>query len=425
MFSSWLKSGAVAAGVMVGVTGGALRTPAAHAQAAVYGDMTGQDGDQVVDDSQVEYGQDQDQGQVDTASFDATLTPYGTWQDTEAYGRVWRPDPYVVGTDFVPYSTGGRWVYTDYGWAWQSDWNWGWAPFHYGRWALDPVLGWIWAPGSVWAPAWVDWRYGGGYVGWCPLGPGGVTVSYGYGYGYGYRPYWNFVETRYFVEPNPVHYAVPVGRVHTAMSVTQPIGSTVGFHGAHWNAGPPPGHIASATGRQIVPVGVRPPPPGQIAMVRPGFTAPVSRPAPAGGFGTGQRYAGQASGAWGGNASRPSPGFTSSGGYERQPPAGFRSPSQPAHEGGFSRPPEGYGQREAPPAGFGSQQPAREGGFAPHGAPPAPAEGFHGGGYGQGGGFHAPPAGGFHGGGGSAPRAGGGGGGGGGHPPAGFHGPKH
>jgi len=27
-----------------------------------------------------------------------------------------------------------------------SDYNWGWAPFHYGRWAYDPFYGWMWVP---------------------------------------------------------------------------------------------------------------------------------------------------------------------------------------------------------------------------------------------------------------------------------------
>src|SRR5262249_17587849 len=62
-----------------------------------------------------------------------TLAPYGDWIYVANYGRVWRPSPQVVGVGFRPYATGGRWQYTDYGWSFESDWNWGWAPFHYGR----------------------------------------------------------------------------------------------------------------------------------------------------------------------------------------------------------------------------------------------------------------------------------------------------
>ena len=35
--------------------------------------------------------------------------------------------------DFVPYTTAGHWVYDD-DYVWVSDYDWGWAPFHYGRW---------------------------------------------------------------------------------------------------------------------------------------------------------------------------------------------------------------------------------------------------------------------------------------------------
>ena len=75
--------------------------------------------------------------------------------------------------DFRPYNTGGHWVWTDeYGWMWASEYAWGWAPFHYGRWVFDDYYGWMWVPGYEWSPAWVEWRTGGDYFGWAPLGPG-------------------------------------------------------------------------------------------------------------------------------------------------------------------------------------------------------------------------------------------------------------
>src|SRR5262249_44023310 len=36
--------------------------------------------------------------------------------------------------------------------------------------------GWIWVPRTEWAPAWVAWRSGAGYVGWAPLPPS-ATVN--------------------------------------------------------------------------------------------------------------------------------------------------------------------------------------------------------------------------------------------------------
>ena len=54
---------------------------------------------------------------------------------------------------------------------WQSDYSWGWAPFHYGRWTRHALYGWIWLPDTVWGPAWVSWRHSAAAIGWAPLPP--------------------------------------------------------------------------------------------------------------------------------------------------------------------------------------------------------------------------------------------------------------
>jgi hypothetical protein len=109
-------------------------------------------------------------GAVTDVEIDATLQPYGEWVQDDDYGRVWRPYATTVGVDFTPYETAGSWAYTDLGWSYNCDWSWGWLPFHYGRWGwFDGYWGWV--PGYQWGPAWVEWRHGGGYVGWRPLGP--------------------------------------------------------------------------------------------------------------------------------------------------------------------------------------------------------------------------------------------------------------
>ena len=108
--------------------------------------------------------------------FQDALAPYGTWIDDPAYGRIWIPSVAQVGDDFTPYATNGDWLDTEYGWTWSSGWSWGWAPFHYGRW-VGCERGWAWVPGTLWGPAWVSWRAGGGYVGWAPLPPRGVSLA--------------------------------------------------------------------------------------------------------------------------------------------------------------------------------------------------------------------------------------------------------
>jgi hypothetical protein len=124
---------------------------------------------------------------IDPAADDAPVTmsdlqqatePYGDWIDTPEYGRVWRPDQAVVGDDFEPYLTSGRWISAAEGWAFESAWVWGWATFHYGRWLWDArTTRWLWSPDLVWGPAWVQWRTFADSVAWLPLAPPAVTVD--------------------------------------------------------------------------------------------------------------------------------------------------------------------------------------------------------------------------------------------------------
>ena len=120
--------------------------------------------------------QTDDQGASFQTFYDQ-LGDQGTWIQTDDYGYVFQPA--VTDPDWAPYTV-GHWVYTDDGWAWASDEPWGWATYHYGRWANIDGMGWVWVPGYRWAPAWVSWRYGGGYAGWAPLPP---ETLYGAEYG--------------------------------------------------------------------------------------------------------------------------------------------------------------------------------------------------------------------------------------------------
>src|SRR5947199_9104608 len=98
--------------------------------------------------------------------FYEPLTPYGRWEVVGGYGRCWIPSR--VESDWRPYSN-GHWERTEAGWYWASDEPWAWATYHYGRWDFTPRFGWYWVPHIEWAPAWVSWHHGGGYLGWAPL----------------------------------------------------------------------------------------------------------------------------------------------------------------------------------------------------------------------------------------------------------------
>ena len=134
----------------------------------------------------------------------------GNWIEVGDYGYGWQPDVAVNDPNWRPYAD-GYWGYTDVGWTWISYEDFGWATYHYGRWARLADYGWTWFPGSdlQWGPAWVSWRTGGDYVGWAPLpprGPGivyegqpiGVQVDLEFDIG---PSYYNFVDLRYIGEP--------------------------------------------------------------------------------------------------------------------------------------------------------------------------------------------------------------------------------
>jgi hypothetical protein len=139
--------------------------------------------------------------------FYDNLSPYGNWIEVGDYGYCFQPNVAVNDPSWRPYSD-GYWAYTDVGWTWVSYEDFGWATYHYGRWADLEDLGWVWVPGYDWGPAWVSWRTGGDYIGWAPLPPTGVQVYEGRAITghvdveFDIGPlYYNFVDIRYIGEP--------------------------------------------------------------------------------------------------------------------------------------------------------------------------------------------------------------------------------
>lgn len=130
---------------------------------------------------------------ISIQTFYDQLSPYGDWIYTTDNGYVWRP--YFDNPEsFRPYSSGGNWVYTNYGWTWNSNYEWGWAAFHYGRWNFDNYLGWTWIPGYEWAPAWVSWGSYDDCWGWAPMGPN-IYVQSNW---FAPDPWWTFVPRNHF-----------------------------------------------------------------------------------------------------------------------------------------------------------------------------------------------------------------------------------
>lgn len=122
----------------------------------------------------------------DSQYFYSSLAPFGSWIYVAGYGVCWQPTVCVGNQGWRPYCDRGRWVYTNCGWYWRSDYSWGWAAFHYGRWFENPRCGWVWCPDKVWSPAWVSWRASGDHCGWAPLPPSAKYVP-GSGFVYANR----------------------------------------------------------------------------------------------------------------------------------------------------------------------------------------------------------------------------------------------
>jgi hypothetical protein len=164
--------------------------------------------------------------EVDVNFFYTSLQDKGDWFSTDKYGYVFQPRRAAQDRGWRPYAD-GHWGYTDQGWTWISNEDFGWATYHYGRWAQLANTGWVWIPGDQWAPAWVSWRTNpryarhaqgttvsavvtdadSDYIGWAPLPPEATfEVSVGFTgrvddeYDIGPASYC-FVPTRSFAAP--------------------------------------------------------------------------------------------------------------------------------------------------------------------------------------------------------------------------------
>ncbi|BCQ23891.1 FecR domain-containing protein [Caballeronia sp. NK8] len=173
------------------------------------------------------------------------LDANGTWRNDPSYGPVWVPN--AVSADWAPYRQ-GHWAWQDpWGWTWIDDAPWGFAPYHYGRWAYVGSQ-WAWVPGPMamsappaYAPALVafvgdgasgvDWNVAltvGGVaaagVAWFPLGPGEAWRPHRDGWS---PRYYERVNRNVYVNNTYVNYRAP--RALTAVPANafmhgQPVG---------------------------------------------------------------------------------------------------------------------------------------------------------------------------------------------------------
>ncbi|HEY0455042.1 MAG TPA: DUF6600 domain-containing protein [Verrucomicrobiae bacterium] len=200
---------------------------------------------------------------VDTTYFYGSLSPYGNWIDVNGYGLCWQPSVAVVNPGWRPYCDRGRWLWTDAGWYWYSDYSWGWAPFHYGRWCTYPRVGWVWVPDNCWGPSWVSWRYTSDYCGWAPLPPLAI-FSVGIGFGSHHHSDWNlhpsfytFVPAHRFLSRDLHRFAAPPHLANTVFhnSVTANNYASTHTHPVV-NTGFGAEHLARVTGAPVPKIAI-------------------------------------------------------------------------------------------------------------------------------------------------------------------------
>ncbi len=160
--------------------------------------------------SKIEAGKYHHNYRISFEVFYYYLAPYGEWIEIDYGIYAWRPIRIRYG--WSPYLY-GRWVWTKYGWYWDSFEPFGWAVYHYGRWYFDDYYGWLWIPDYTWGPAWVEWRYTDRFIGWAPLPPyAGFSISIGIHFSinwYSHVDYWQFVPITYFHGNEVYRYVVP------------------------------------------------------------------------------------------------------------------------------------------------------------------------------------------------------------------------
>jgi hypothetical protein len=163
------------------------------------------------------------------------LDANGTWRSDPSYGPVWVPN--AVSADWAPYRQ-GHWAWQEpWGWTWIDDAPWGFAPYHYGRWAYVGSQ-WAWVPGPMavsappaYSPALVafvgdggsgvDWNVAltvGGIaaagIAWFPLGPGEAWRPHRDGWSAGYYDRVNrnvYVDRSVHVNNTYINYRAPHG----------------------------------------------------------------------------------------------------------------------------------------------------------------------------------------------------------------------
>lgn len=189
-------------------------------------------------------------GSVGVTYFYDSLAPYGDWVTVGSYGHCWRPAR--VAASWQPYLD-GEWIYTDAGWTWVSSDPWGGDPYHYGTWIFTAEYGWIWIPGTIWAPAWVTWYITDDAFGWAPVPPTFIVGVSGYS-GRALtvsRSAYVFVPAGQFAGVNVSSVRVPAAQNATFIARSRPLTRFAVQGGVLSSGGPALPQVERVAGKQI------------------------------------------------------------------------------------------------------------------------------------------------------------------------------
>jgi hypothetical protein len=107
------------------------------------------------------------------------LYTYGSWYSLGGFGYGWRPFGAAFG--WSPFSYGDWYLDPSFGWSFIGSAPWGWLPYHYGGWVFSPAYGWVWAPSGfggggpvAYRPVTAVFVHSGSTFGFVPAHPGDV-----------------------------------------------------------------------------------------------------------------------------------------------------------------------------------------------------------------------------------------------------------
>jgi hypothetical protein len=114
-----------------------------------------------------------------TSGF-SDLYTYGSWYSVGGYGNCWRPFGAAFG--WSPFAFGNWYLDPVFGWSFIGSAPWGWLPYHYGGWIFSPAYGWVWAPSGfgygrpvTYRPVTAVWVRSGSTLGFVPAHPADVS----------------------------------------------------------------------------------------------------------------------------------------------------------------------------------------------------------------------------------------------------------